>query len=171
MTMAMLMMLVDDHDHVDDDDDDHVDDVDDDDDDQERLVIAAIGESGEGKSAFLNLVFFIMISIIFLMIMIIVFIFITIRRQNTCRQVLNSPGERKKFLEESELPELCTTQPRVHEVLDDYIPITDKMNMHRNLTFEYMNCQGLWRGDPCRPVTVVDTPGLGGEDGRDDDEV
>ena len=169
MTMAMLMMLVDDHDHVDDDDDDHVVDVDDDDDDQERLVIAAIGESGEGKSAFLNLVFFIMISITFLMILIIVFIFITIRRQNTCRQVLNSPGERKKFLEESELPELCTTQPRVHEVLDDYIPITDKMNMHRNLTFEYMNCQGLWRGDPCRPVTVVDTPGLGGEDGRDDE--
>jgi len=77
-------------------------------------VIAAIGESGEGKSAFLNL-------------------------------VLNSPGERKKFLEESELPELCTTQPRVHE--------------------------GLWRGDPYRPVTVVDTPGLGGEDGREDDEV
>ena len=171
MTMAMLMMLVDDHDHVDDDDDDHVDDVDDDDDDQERLVIAAIGESGEGKSAFLNLVFFIMISIIFLMIMIIVFIFITIRRQNTCRQVLNSPGERKKILEESELPELCTTQPRVHEVLDDYMLITDKRNMHRHLTFEYMNCQGLWRGDPCRPVTVVDTPGLGGEDGRDDDEV
>ena len=33
-------------------------------------------------------------------------------------QVLNSPGERKKFLEESELPELCTTQPRLHQVLD-----------------------------------------------------
>ena len=32
--------------------------------DQERLVIAAIGESGEGKSAFLNLVFFNIILII-----------------------------------------------------------------------------------------------------------
>ena len=31
---------------------------------QERLVIAAIGESGEGKSAFLNLVFFNIILII-----------------------------------------------------------------------------------------------------------
>ena len=29
--------------------------------------------------------------------------------------------------------------------------------------------QGFWRGDPCRPVTVVDTPGLGGEDGKDDE--
>ena len=36
-------------------------------------------------------------------------------------QVLNSPGERKKFLEESELPELCTTQPRLHQVLQRLI--------------------------------------------------
>ena len=84
-------------------------------------MIAAIGESGEGKSAFLNLVFFTNISIIITTIISSIII-----RQNT-RQVLNSPGERKKFLEESELPELCTTQPRVHEVLDDYILIPDSI--------------------------------------------
>ena len=75
-------------------------------------------------------------------------------------QVLNSPGERKKFLEESELPELCTTQPRLHQVLQ------------RLINGRYNDCitrQGFWRGDPCRPVTVVDTPGLGGEDGKDDE--
>ena len=37
------------------------------------------------------------------------------------------------------------------------------------LLHERFCLQGLWRGDPCRPVTVVDTPGLGGEDGRDDE--
>ena len=41
------------------------------------------------------------------------------------------------------------------------------------IDFEFLHerfcLQGLWRGDPCRPVTVVDTPGLGGEDGRDDE--
>ena len=75
-------------------------------------------------------------------------------------QVLNGPGERKKFLEESELPELCTTQPRLQQVLQHLV------------NGRYHDCitrQGFWRGDPCRPVTVVDTPGLGGEDGKDDE--
>ena len=116
--------------HVDDDNDADDDNDDDNINDQERLVIAAIGESGEGKSAFLNLVFFTIITITIIITIIVniiitiiaiitititLIIIIIIIRQNTW-QVLNSPGERKKFLEESELPELCTTQPRVHEV-------------------------------------------------------
>jgi len=78
----------------------------------EKLVIAAIGESGEGKSTLLNL-------------------------------ILNSPGENKIFFEVSEAPEACTLCPRSKD--------------------------GLWRGDPNRPITVIDTPGLGSEEGPEQD--
>jgi len=78
----------------------------------QRLVIAAIGESGEGKSTLLNL-------------------------------LLNSPGENKTFFEVSEDPEACTLCPRSED--------------------------GLWRGDPNRPITVIDTPGLGSEEGPEQD--
>jgi len=78
----------------------------------QRLVIAAIGESGEGKSTLLNL-------------------------------LLNSPGENKIFFEVSEDPESCTLSPKFQD--------------------------GLWRGDPNRPVTVIDTPGLGAEEGPEQD--
>ena len=78
----------------------------------QRLVIAAIGESGEGKSTLLNL-------------------------------LLNSPGENKTFFEVSEDPEACTLSPRSED--------------------------GLWRGDPNRPITVIDTPGLGSEEGHEHD--
>eukprot|EP00091_Calanus_sinicus_P024971 TRINITY_DN9280_c0_g1_i1.p1 TRINITY_DN9280_c0_g1~~TRINITY_DN9280_c0_g1_i1.p1 ORF type:complete len:431 (-),score=62.38 TRINITY_DN9280_c0_g1_i1:338-1630(-) len=80
----------------------------------QRIVIAAIGESGEGKSTLLNL-------------------------------LLNSPGENKIFFDFvcSEAPEACTLSPRA-EV-------------------------GLWRGDPNRPITVIDTPGLGSEEGPEQD--
>eukprot|EP00092_Neocalanus_flemingeri_P068955 GFUD01084374.1.p1 GENE.GFUD01084374.1~~GFUD01084374.1.p1 ORF type:complete len:120 (-),score=25.03 GFUD01084374.1:14-373(-) len=78
----------------------------------QRLIIAAIGESGEGKSTLLNL-------------------------------LLNSPGENKTFFEVSEDPEACTLSPRSED--------------------------GLWRGDPNRPITVIDTPGLGSEEGPEQD--
>ena len=77
-----------------------------------RLVIAAIGESGEGKSTLLNL-------------------------------ILNTPGENKIFFEVSEAPEACTLSPRAED--------------------------GFWRGDPNRPITVIDTPGLGAEEGPEKD--
>jgi len=76
------------------------------------LIIAAIGESGEGKSTLLNL-------------------------------LLNSPGENKIFFEESEAPEACTLSPKAEE--------------------------GFWRGDPNRPITVIDSPGLGAEEGPEKD--
>jgi len=77
-----------------------------------RLVIAAIGESGEGKSTLLNL-------------------------------ILNTPGENRIFFEVSEAPEACTLSPRAED--------------------------GFWRGDPNRPITVIDTPGLGAEEGPEKD--
>ena len=59
--------------------------------------------------------------------------------------VCKSKHHLQAFLAESSLAEACTLAPRVEE--------------------------GLWRGDPCRPLTVLDTPGLGGEDARDDEVV
>jgi len=81
------------------------------DEDDKKLVIAAIGEAGEGKSTLLNL-------------------------------ILNSPGEDEIFFDVSDEPEACTISPTYRE--------------------------GIWRGDPSRPVIVIDTPGLCSED-RDDD--
>ena len=55
---------------------------------QERLVIAAIGESGEGKSAFLNLVFFNIITNFFFFFFVIAVVLVVIIIINISR----SPG-------------------------------------------------------------------------------